>query len=232
MPNYALAKLYLVSNSINDTLYIGATTTPLQQRWKSHRSAARKEKDCPGLGKAIRELGEDNFVIELIRDTPCNNQQELSVLEFAEMANYPASRLYNVYTSRDDLINLGRALGASRLGVPLPDQHKMKLSQAMLRNVENIAHLRALSDRKRACSKVIEHAIGDVLVCWDERKRAYRIRLARDELKWFSVITAGSRARTRDQAFQLAKDWADTYATELNKKNDTLVDQHVDNPIA
>ena len=243
MPNYALGKLYLVSNSINEMVYIGATTTSLYQRWSVHRSCARNGKGCPGLSKAMRELGEDKFVIGLIRDTPCDNALELSVFEFAEMAKYPASRLYNVYTNRDDLVNQGRALAARNVGVPLPprtDQHKLKLSQAWLHmaperkaklRVIYTAHLRALSDRKRASSKVIEHTIGDVLVSWDERKRAYRIRLACNDVKSFSVITRGIRARTRDEALQLARDWANTYAAGLNKKNDTLVDQHVDSPL-
>ena len=218
MPNYALAKLYLVSNSVNERVYIGATTQTLHQRWKDHRSCARNGAGCPGLGKAIRELGEDNFAIELIQETPCNNASELCVVEFAEMAKYPPCRLYNVHTSREDLVNICRELAARRLGVPRTDQAKLKIS-----------------DSKRACSKVIEHAVGKVLVCWDERRRLYYIRAHKIHLKSFSVITGGKRARTRDKTLQLAKDWANTHVAALNKKNDALdveADQHVDNPIA
>ena len=73
MPNYKESKIYKVYNIINDDIYIGSTTQPLNRRISEHRGNCKKQKHKTSkMYQLMNELGVDNFYIELIEDYPCN----------------------------------------------------------------------------------------------------------------------------------------------------------------
>lgn len=56
--------LYLVTNTIDNTLYVGKTTQTIANRWLRHLSDARLEKYNSHLHRAIRKYGTDAFTVE------------------------------------------------------------------------------------------------------------------------------------------------------------------------
>ena len=79
MNKYENGKIYQISNTINDDVYIGSTTQALNQRMAKHRYDCKK-KSCK-IYKVMNELGIDNFYIELIEDFPCERKEQLLARE-------------------------------------------------------------------------------------------------------------------------------------------------------
>ena len=65
-----MAYIYLITNTINDKVYVGKTEESIEHRFKEHICDSRKErcKDRP-LYRAINKYGVENFKIELIEET-------------------------------------------------------------------------------------------------------------------------------------------------------------------
>lgn len=56
-------KIYKITNSINDKIYIGLTTQTIEQRWSVH---INKNSSCRVLNRAFRKYGKDNLIMEHI----------------------------------------------------------------------------------------------------------------------------------------------------------------------
>lgn len=98
--------VYKVSNKIDGKIYIGQTSRLLEDRWREHCHDA-KYNTRPGsrLHKAIREQGEDKFLIEVLAFA--KTKQELDTLETEYI-------LFNNSLSHDRGYNL--ALGGAHGG--------------------------------------------------------------------------------------------------------------------
>ena len=71
-PNpFAAGKVYAVRNRVNDKVYVGATTAPLNVRMRHHQDAANRPTGA--LYPLMRELGPDQFYIELLDEHPMRN---------------------------------------------------------------------------------------------------------------------------------------------------------------
>jgi group I intron endonuclease len=57
--------VYKITNKINGKIYIGQTTSTIQERWNSHCCHSKHGRNAL-LGKAIRKYGKENFTIEQI----------------------------------------------------------------------------------------------------------------------------------------------------------------------
>lgn len=63
--------IYKISNTVNDKLYVGCTTGPIEERWKTHVLVARGQRileTCSALYTAMREYSIDQFSIESIEE--------------------------------------------------------------------------------------------------------------------------------------------------------------------
>lgn len=58
--------IYKITNDVNDKVYIGQTHLTLQDRWRTHKYAHKKE-NYP-LYRAMRKYGMDRFHIELVEE--------------------------------------------------------------------------------------------------------------------------------------------------------------------
>ena len=78
MNKYENGKIYKITNTVTDDIYVGSTTYPLEVRFKKHLRFARKEiyKNIK-LYKLMNDLGLDKFSIALIEDFPCETKTEL-----------------------------------------------------------------------------------------------------------------------------------------------------------
>jgi len=98
MPDYKNAKIYKITNTVNDNIYIGSTTMKLYNRMTKHRYCARRlALDKGKLYKAMNRYGVENFEIKLIKDYPCDNKEELLAKEFKIIKKYidKGTTLYN-----------------------------------------------------------------------------------------------------------------------------------------
>lgn len=74
---YHFSKIYKITNNINDSIYIGATTQSLKRRFSNHISECRN----PIMKTLIKEHGKDCLKIELIKEVSCDNKRELDLVE-------------------------------------------------------------------------------------------------------------------------------------------------------
>ena len=81
MPNYQHSKIYTIRCKTNvGLIYVGSTTRPLYERWCEHKRAMSNEiykNYNTRLYQMMREIGHDNFYIELYKEYPCDNIEQL-----------------------------------------------------------------------------------------------------------------------------------------------------------
>ena len=71
-------KIYRILNTIDNDCYVGSTTQRLSKRMAKHREdMCRKTTSKSKLYTKMRELGPENFYIELIEEFPCENIEQL-----------------------------------------------------------------------------------------------------------------------------------------------------------
>ena len=74
-------KIYIIKNNINDKVYIGSTNKDnIKHRLYQHILGSINDKQSEKHGKllrAIKEIGDDNFTIELIEILECDNIDEV-----------------------------------------------------------------------------------------------------------------------------------------------------------
>ena len=77
--DYKNGKIYQLLNNISGDVYVGSTIQPLYKQIHKHKSnmGCRNGK----IDDLMREIGKDNFYIELIELYPCNGREELRARE-------------------------------------------------------------------------------------------------------------------------------------------------------
>jgi len=80
MPDYSKGKIYKILNNIDDEFYIGSAVETIGQRMAKHRSGATRYSNLK-VHNHMRNIGIDNFYIELIESYPCNSKEELNSKE-------------------------------------------------------------------------------------------------------------------------------------------------------
>lgn len=98
-------KLYLVTNDVNDKVYVGLTIGSLENRLKQHFAAARKGR-MSAFANAIRKYGEQAFHIELL-NSEARTYEELQEKEVLEIQRRDAIK--NGYNTA-----LGGSIGTSK----------------------------------------------------------------------------------------------------------------------
>lgn len=86
-------KLYKITNTVNQKLYIGITKLPIEQRWAKHLKDSNSPK-YP-LHHAIQKYGKENFIIELLEES--SDRLHISGLEEPFIQKYNSRKYgYNV----------------------------------------------------------------------------------------------------------------------------------------
>lgn len=90
VPSAGGYKLYLVTNSVNDKVYVGITVGQLDARLKQHFAAARRGRKSAFMN-AINKYGEDTFHIKLLSSGSVT-YEELQALEVEEIVKRDSIR--------------------------------------------------------------------------------------------------------------------------------------------
>lgn len=111
--------IYLIECVKNGKKYVGQTWQSINERWTKHKSDARTGKGWH-LAKAIRKYGSDSFRVEKLAEI--FSQEEANFLESYYISLFDTIKLgYNI---------TGGGQGARRLGIPLSEATKKKISKA------------------------------------------------------------------------------------------------------
>lgn len=75
--------IYKITNKINNKCYIGQSNNPME-RWKKHKWIAKTEQDKgkSAIHDAIREVGEENFLFEIIGWFKDYNEKEKYYIQY------------------------------------------------------------------------------------------------------------------------------------------------------
>ncbi len=80
MPDYANAKIYTIRcRTDKNLIYVGSTTQTLSQRWTDHIKNCINENGKAynrSIYKSMREVGHDQFYIDLFEDYPCERKEQ------------------------------------------------------------------------------------------------------------------------------------------------------------
>ena len=80
--DYKNAKIYKILNDIDEYVYIGSTCQPLSKRMSKHRQSYKAtRKQHYKLYQKMKEIGVEHFYIELIKEAPCENIEQLRAIE-------------------------------------------------------------------------------------------------------------------------------------------------------
>lgn len=70
-----MSYIYLITNTINDRVYVGKTSRTIKQRWLEHVGDVNKYLDRP-LYRAMKKYGVENFSIHLIEEVSDDKADE------------------------------------------------------------------------------------------------------------------------------------------------------------
>ena len=93
--------IYLITNIINNKIYIGQTNNP-SLRWSQHKSNAKYNRGNQLITRAIKKYGSGNFVFDVI--AMCKDQKDIDPLE---------EIIIQQYNSRDKKIGYNIDLGGN-----------------------------------------------------------------------------------------------------------------------
>lgn len=89
--------IYLITNLVNNKIYVGLTETTLARRWTSHKSEAK----CGGkqvISRAIRKYGPESFSMKAVEEVPLD---QLSDAEIKWVAHCQSSNTKIGYNSTE-----------------------------------------------------------------------------------------------------------------------------------
>ena len=84
---YKHGKIYLVTNSADDKVYVGCTYQSLAERWREHKKDYKRGSSL--FYRHMQTLGRNRFKIELIKLAPTISRWHLENAEYAEQIKIP-----------------------------------------------------------------------------------------------------------------------------------------------
>jgi group I intron endonuclease len=124
--------IYKITNTVNDKIYIGQTTTTLKERFYRHCTYNEAQML---ISRAIKKHGSENFSIESIYE--CDNIDELNRMEefYISHFNSLTPNGYNILrggNNRTMREETKRKISIKNSGVPKSKEHGEKIKRRML----------------------------------------------------------------------------------------------------
>ena len=95
---YKRGKIYIIRNSVDDKVYVGATYQELHERMKEHRKDSKNHTRQSKLYKHMRKNDRDNFSIHLLKAAPCKSKWHLENVEYESQVAIPEE--HRLFTPR------------------------------------------------------------------------------------------------------------------------------------
>ena len=140
---YKHGKIYLVSNSVDDMVYVGCTYQSLPERWREHKKAYRHGNSL--FYRHMQALGRNKFKIELIKLAPTISRWHLENAEFGEQIKIPENnRLFvpipripyglNADQKRQHYRRRNRRRSTRRVSAPSPSLRRSSSEEGLVKN--------------------------------------------------------------------------------------------------
>lgn len=94
MTEQLIYKIYKITNSIDDKIYIGSTRQTLRKRMEGHKSEVRKN-NKKTLSQYMKGNGIENFNIELIKEIQVPTAKLAKIQEQVELWSIPLKQRLN-----------------------------------------------------------------------------------------------------------------------------------------
>jgi len=105
---YKNFKVYIIRNIINDKVYVGSTCNSILERFIEHMYHIKgKSKENYRFNKIIKEIGSQNFYVQLIEKYECKNKHEMLYREGYYILLYNSNNSeygYNTYLPKSKKI--------------------------------------------------------------------------------------------------------------------------------
>ena len=147
MTYFRIGYIYLITNLINGKQYVGQTVTTVDRRWNIHLKSAECGMSTV-LARAIRKYGADNFKVEELLQCmePTLNTAEC---RFIKDLYTLTPNGYNM-TEGGSGVRLTKAQlkrkAARRVGVPLSEYHRSRISESLIGKVHSAEWCRNSSE--------------------------------------------------------------------------------------
>lgn len=122
-----IAKIYKITNNINNKVYIGFTIQSIEKRFKSHIDESKRNNKRL-ICRAIQKHGKENFKIEALYSSK-DVEHTLNVME-----NYFINLYDSMNSNKGYNLTLG---GGATLGFVVRNETRRKLSEINLENNDN-----------------------------------------------------------------------------------------------
>lgn len=113
--------IYIITNTINEKVYIGQTIKPIEKRFQEH---CQKSSQCIKIRNAIQKYGKENFSIKKI--VSCYNRMSANTVE---------TFWISVYDSVDNgynIVKIANSFGSINTGRKASEESKKKMSELRL----------------------------------------------------------------------------------------------------
>lgn len=178
-----IGRIYKVTNSTNDKVYVGQTVQTLSSRWSKHRNDCKKE--CSKFYNALNKHGVDNFRISLIEEIEYSWEDQ-DILNDREMYwireldtllngyNSTAGGLGSTLFDHDEVIKTYKELKNMRAVAKKMNMHHVTVSKILKSN--NVEYLDDGAAGKRITAKSLScyDKQGSFVETFDSRSDAGR----------------------------------------------------------
>jgi group I intron endonuclease len=126
-----MAVIYRITNMANGKYYIGSANSFARREWQHRYDLKRGAHKNPRLQAAWNKYGEDMFVFEVLEDVPEGESQlKAEDVWLAQHVGLP------------DCYNINTGAEAPRLGIPMSEASKQKLSESRTGKAAGSEHYR------------------------------------------------------------------------------------------
>ena len=158
------ASIYIVTNTVNNKIYIGKTKKSIQERFKEHKCSAKIGSSFY-IHKAIRKYGEENFRIDLLEflndENLSNDREKFWISELSPDYNMTSGGEGGDYWkgktfSEEHRYKLGNSFRGKKRP-PMSIEQREKLRQANLGKKASTETKLKMSNSRKGVLKTPEH---------------------------------------------------------------------------
>lgn len=152
--------IYIIKNKLNDKVYVGRTSYAIEHRFRNHTYASKRTRKITPLAVAMRNLGVENFWVELLEQ-----HEDQKIAREREM--YWVETLKPEYNA-----NQGGSGGETR--VPQEERDKVVELYIQMRDAKGVAEYLGTMSSHTAI-RILREAGVEIVRRFDYNKKRVRI---------------------------------------------------------
>jgi len=153
--------IYLIKNLINEKIYVGMTTCPINKRFKQHEYKSKRNSRCP-VHLAISKYGINSFSIALLENCLLNilGEREIYWIKKLNSMNIGYNLTKGGNGSRYHTNEIKEKISKSLLGHKLSEQTKEKISCSLRNKKLTPEHRKNISNALNKNDVVLKRSLA------------------------------------------------------------------------